>query len=153
MPQWGQASQFIGWLVIIVSLAVTSCSVSHSLKTEASQVSQPSKDQETNMDLSQEWRLMTEEEEEQAWTYILNSPLGIAALNQLAIEGFISPTCLKTFYLNRNYGGFQTMLQVKCPTAQGVSIAREYDEIRLVFNRFEDNIEDFQVERIPSMHN
>jgi hypothetical protein len=79
---------------------------------------------------------------------ILNSPLGIAALNQLAIEGFIASDCPKTFYLNEEYGGFQTLLQVKCPTARGVSIALNYEEMRVIFNRFEDNIESFEIERI-----
>ena len=97
---------------------------------------------------SDEWRLMTAEEQEQVWSYILNSPLGIAALNQLAIEGFISPNCPKTFYVSQQYGGFQTLLQVKCNDARGISIASSYEEMRVTFERFEDNIENFQIERI-----
>lgn len=38
---------------------------------------------------------MNRDEEAQGWDYILNSPLGIAALNQLTIDGFISPVCKK----------------------------------------------------------
>lgn len=94
------------------------------------------------------WQMVTPEEEQQTWSYILNSPLGIAALNQLAIEGFISPACEKTLYTHREYNGFQTLLQVKCPGSGGISSARSYSEIRVVFNRFEDSIENFLVERI-----
>lgn len=96
----------------------------------------------------EQWRAMTGEEQTQNWQYILNSPLGIAALNQLAIEGFISPTCPKTFYVSQEYGSFQTLLQVKCPSSKGVSIAVGYQEMRVIFNRFEDNIENFEVTRI-----
>jgi len=72
---------------------------------------------------------MTRDEEAQGWDYILNSPLGIAALNQLAIDGFISPVCKKKFYLNEKFGGFKSLLQVKCRDPIGVSIALAYDEI------------------------
>jgi len=96
----------------------------------------------------QQWRRMTTEEEAQTWQFILNSPLGIAALNRLAIEGFISPVCTKTFYLDENSGGFLTALRVQCPEPRGVSAAISYDEMRVIFNRFEDNIENFQVERV-----
>ena len=99
---------------------------------------------------SQSWQKMTAAQEEQAWQYIINSPLGVAALNQLTIEGFISPACPKTFYTNEAYDGFQFLLRVKCPTARGVSTAVSYEEMRVTFNRFEDNIENFQVERISS---
>lgn len=91
---------------------------------------------------------MTPDEQANAWKYILNSPLGIAALNQLAIEGFISPTCPKTFYVNEQVGGFQTLLRVKCPDERGASIAQGYNEVRVIFNRFEDNIESFEVQRV-----
>ncbi|MBE9179066.1 hypothetical protein IQ268_10885 [Oculatella sp. LEGE 06141] len=97
---------------------------------------------------SQGWRQMTSEERSQTLTYILNSPLGVAALNQLAIEGFISPTCTKTYYTNDTYSGFQTLLRVICPTERGVSIATSYAEMRVTFNRFEDSIESFNVERV-----
>ena len=95
---------------------------------------------------TQKWRPMTEPEKADAMQYILNRPLGIAALNQLAIEGFISPQCPKTFYTDET--GFQTLLRVKCPDARGVSIAVGYDEMRVILNRFEDNIENFQIERV-----
>ena len=95
---------------------------------------------------TQKWRPMTEPEKATALQYILNRPLGIAALNQLAIEGFISPQCPKTFYTDET--GYQTVLRVKCPSQRGVSIAVSYDEMRVIFNRFEDNIESFQVERV-----
>lgn len=95
---------------------------------------------------TQKWRRMTESEKADALQYILNRPLGIAALNQLAIEGFISPQCPKTFYTDET--GFQTLLQVKCPNPRGVSIAVSYDEMRVILNRYEDNIENFQVERV-----
>lgn len=94
------------------------------------------------------WRLMTDDEEDQTWQYILNSPLGIAALNQLAIEGFVNPTCTRTFYLDEESGGFVSLMRVKCSQPRGTSIAITYDEIRLIFSRFEDNIEDFKVERV-----
>lgn len=97
-----------------------------------------------------QWRRMTPDEVQAQWDNILNHPLGIAALNQLAIEGFISPTCSKTFYTNEKYGGFQTLLQVKCPEARGVSSAVAYDEMRVIFNRFESNIESFEVERVSA---
>lgn len=99
---------------------------------------------------SQQWRRMTSQEQTQALEYILNSPLGIAALNQLAIEGFISPGCPKTFYLNEKVGGFQSLLRVKCPTERGVSGAIGYSEMRVIFNRFETSIESFEVERVSS---
>ena len=94
------------------------------------------------------WRLMSDAEESQAWDYILNSRLGIAALNQLAIEGFINPTCRKTFYIDPKYDGFLTLMRVKCSQPQGASSAIGYDEIRVIFSRFEDNIEDFKIERV-----
>ncbi len=98
--------------------------------------------------LSSEWRLATDAEEEAQWDYILNSPIGVAALNQLAIEGFISPVCPKTFYINDQYGGFQALMQVTCPDFRGVSSAISYDEMRVIFNRFESTIENFEIQRI-----
>ncbi len=97
---------------------------------------------------TRQWRLATDEEKAQIWQYLLNSRLGIAALNQLAIEGFISPNCPKTWYIDRESGGFITLLRVKCPEPRGASIAIGYDEIRVIFSRFEDNIEDFKIERV-----
>jgi len=98
----------------------------------------------------QQWRRMTSEEQDDAWGYILNSPMGIAALNQLAIERFINPNCPKTFYLNEKVGGVQSLLRVKCPNDRGVSGAVGYSEMRVIFNRFESNIESFEVERVYS---
>lgn len=98
--------------------------------------------------LSDEWRPATEDETAFIWRVILQSPLGIAALNQLAIEGFINPTCTKTLYAHETFETFQTLLQVECPTPGGVSTARAYDEIRVTLNRFEDTIMDFDLERI-----
>ena len=138
-----------GWrLFILVSLGlmpiVAGCLIAGTSKAKPliAQVAQVRPQPE------QSWRLVTSAEEAQTWNFILNSPLGIAALNQLAIEGFISPVCPKQFYLNQKYGGFQTLLQVKCPEAQGASIAVGFKEIRVIFNRFEDNIESFEVERV-----
>ncbi len=97
---------------------------------------------------SQQWRRMNDSEVSQQWENVLNSPLGIAALNQLALEGFISFQCPKTFYINEEFGGFQTLLRVQCPTPRGLSTAVGYDEMRVIFNRFESNIENFEVERV-----
>ena len=97
---------------------------------------------------TQSWQPMTHEEQEMALGYILSSPMGIAALNQLAIERFISPTCCKTFYVDEQTDGFQTLLRVKCPDERGVSIATGYSEMRVIFNRFEDNIESFEIKRV-----
>ncbi|MBD2256442.1 hypothetical protein [Pseudanabaena sp. FACHB-2040] len=94
------------------------------------------------------WQRATPADQNQIWEFILNSPLGIAALNQLAIEGFINPTCQKTLYTHAEYGSFQSLLQVECPTHRGISTARSYGEMRVTFNRFEDTILDFKVERI-----
>lgn len=64
------------------------------------------------------WPMMNSAEEAETWDDILKSPLAIAALNQLAIEGFISPICQKTFYLNQEVGVFQSLLRVKCRDPQ-----------------------------------
>ena len=66
----------------------------------------------------------------------------------MAIEGFISPICQKTFYLNEKFGGLQTLVRVKCREPQGVSPAKGYDEIRVIFNRFEMRLESFDIERV-----
>ncbi|MGP1384644.1 MAG: hypothetical protein ACTS2F_13860 [Thainema sp.] len=100
---------------------------------------------ETN---SSQWRRLTGEEVDAQWDNILISPLAIAALNQLAIEGFIAYDCEKSFYENVEFGGFQTMLRVQCPTERGVSAAVGYDEMRVIFNRFESNIESFDIQRV-----
>lgn len=96
------------------------------------------------------WREATPEQTDQIWEYVLQSPLGIAALNQLAIEGFINPTCERTFYTHAEYDTFQTLLQVECSSPRGASGARTYDEIRVTFNRFEETISDFSIERVDA---
>ncbi|MBE9160272.1 hypothetical protein IQ265_26135 [Nodosilinea sp. LEGE 06152] len=103
---------------------------------------------EASSALPEIWQPASAEDEALVWQFVLQSPLGVAALNQLAIEGFISPVCEKTLYTHVEYGSFQTLLQVQCPTPGGVSTARAYDEMRVTFNRFEDTINDFSVERI-----
>lgn len=97
---------------------------------------------------SQQWRPMTDAEVSQQWENILNSPLGVAALNQLALEGFISFECPKTFYINEEFGGFQTLLRVQCPTPRGLSAALAYNEMRVIFNRFEMSIDNFEIQRV-----
>jgi hypothetical protein len=94
------------------------------------------------------WQPATPEEVDRLWDLVLQNPLGIAAMNQLAIEGFIDPTCDRTWYTHVDYGSFQSLLRVECPTQRGVNIATSYDEIWVTFNRFEDNITSFEVERI-----
>ncbi|MDY6936549.1 MAG: hypothetical protein SWY16_02695 [Cyanobacteriota bacterium] len=96
------------------------------------------------------WRRMNATEEDAALDRILESPLGIAGLNQLAIEGFISPICDRSFYMNDTYGGLQFVLRIQCPNERGVSTAVGYDEMRIIYNQFESNIEDYEVERIGS---
>lgn len=134
-------SRLVSCIVLAAGVIIASCSPATTLETSE-------KAPQNTQSQSQQWRRMTPKEQAQAWEYILNSPLGIAALNQLAIEGFISPVCAKTFYLNKKYEGFQTLLRVKCPDQRGVSSAIAYDEMRVIFNRFESNIESFEVERV-----
>ena len=98
--------------------------------------------------LPEVWQPASDDDQTLIWGFVLQSPLGVAALNQLAIEGFISPLCEKTLYTHEVYESFQTLLQVTCPTPGGVSTARAYDEMRITFNRFEDTIIDFSVERM-----
>jgi len=141
----------LNWLTFCVTVTIfvtiTNCTTTERLASSpAFQTSQSST--QIPHSLSSEWKLMSAEEQEQAWKYILNSPLGIAALNQLAIEGFISPNCPKNFYVSQQYGGFQILLQIKCNDERGISIASSYKEMRVIFKRFEDNIEDFQIQRI-----
>lgn len=111
-------------------------------------IAQMAEDTSTPVALPPVWQPATAEDEDQIWGFVLNSPLGVAALNQLAIEGFISPLCEKALYVHEEYGSFQSLLRVTCPTERGVNTARSYDEMRVVFNRFEDTIIDFSVERI-----
>lgn len=134
--------------IVTIFLIISGCTSNKSLAD--SPTSPTTTSVSKNQLQSDEWKLMAAEETEQMWKYILNSSLGIAALNQLAIEGFISSTCPKTFYSNQKYGGFQTLLRVKCKSARGTSIAVSYDELHVIFDRFEDNIEGFQIERVDS---
>jgi hypothetical protein len=149
LPKW------IRILALGLCSAVTIGAIAHfslpfpttaSPKQESAE-SQGSTESQRSAEISDEWRQATDAEEENQWHYILNSPLGIAALNQLAIEGFINPRCSKTFYINEQYGGFQSLMQVECPEPQGASIAVGYDEVHVIFNRFEDNIEGFEIQR------
>lgn len=141
-------SRLVSYLALGMSLAFVSCSAATTSETRqaTSQVSSSSP-QLISQAQSQKWRRMNSQEVDRTWDYILNSPLGIAALNQLAIEGFIAPNCTKTWYINENTE-FQSLLQVECPSPRGVSTARAYDEMRVIFNRFEDSIENFEVERV-----
>lgn len=132
----------------IIGMAFVNCSAATASEPHkaAFQVSQ-SPLQLISQAQSQKWRRMNSQEVDRTWDYILNSPLGISALNQLAIEGFIAPNCTKTWYVNENTE-FQSLLQVECPSPRGVSTARAYDQMRVIFNRFEDNIENFEIERV-----
>ncbi|MGC9526779.1 MAG: hypothetical protein ACP5D7_14700 [Limnospira sp.] len=91
------------------------------------------------------WRSLGASERQDAIDQILRSPMGVAALNQLAIEGFIAFNCEKSYY--RDETGFRLLLQVTCPTPRGISSAVGYDEMRVIYNSFEGNIEFFEVER------
>ncbi|MEM1393326.1 MAG: hypothetical protein AAGG00_08520, partial [Cyanobacteria bacterium P01_H01_bin.150] len=84
------------------------------------------------------WRRMNQKEEVNQIKSLINSGMGVAALNQLALEGFIGFDCKRSFYVNQRYGGFQTLMRVKCNQPKGASSAIGYDEIRVIFNRFED---------------
>lgn len=139
--------EFLYFIVLGLLLTITGCvTTKQSIDSGTYQTAQVSREKSTIKD--EQWRRMNIEEQQQNWDYILSSPLGIAALNQLAIEGFISPVCSKTFYVSQEYGLFKTLLQVKCPSPKGVSIAVSYQEMQIIFSRFEDNIENFEVKRI-----
>lgn len=99
-------------------------------------------------ELKNQWRLMNEGEKNQEIRSLIDHKMGIAALNQLALEGFISYDCEKSFYINEPYGGFQTLLRIKCNTPTGASSAISFNEVRVIFNRFEGNIENFEIQRI-----
>lgn len=94
------------------------------------------------------WRKMTPQQEIDQIKSLIDSRMGVAALNQLALENFIGYDCTRKFYINDEFGGFQTLMQVKCSTPRGASSAIGYEEIRVTFNRFESNIENFEIERI-----
>jgi hypothetical protein len=136
-----------GWLLAVVGIGFAGSWVSR-VQAADLEMAGSSLDTVAAEPISEVWEPASAEETDRFWDYVLQSPLGIAALNQLAIEGFINPTCERTLYIHSEYGGFQTLLQIDCPDPQGVSIARAYDEVRVTFNRFEDNIEDFSIERV-----
>lgn len=96
------------------------------------------------------WVRMNVNEEVREIRSLINSRMGVAALNQLALEGFVGFDCDRRFYVNEPYGGFQTLMRVNITSQRsgGASIAIGYNEIRVVFNRFEDNIEGFTIERV-----
>ncbi len=96
----------------------------------------------------QQWRSMTNAEKAKEIESLIDSSMGIAALNQLALEGFIGFGCNRRFYVNEQFGGAQTLMQVKCNQPKGTSTAIQYNEIRVIFNRFEGNIENFEIERV-----
>ena len=98
--------------------------------------------------LLNQWRRMTESEEIEEIRSLIDSRMGVGALNQLALEGFVGFGCTRSFYVNELYGGFQTLMRVKCDPPRGASTAIGYHEIRVIFNRFEDNIENYSIERV-----
>ncbi|NJR17314.1 MAG: peptidoglycan-binding protein [Calothrix sp. CSU_2_0] len=100
-----------------------------------------------NMSKNQ-WRKMTGQQEIDEIKSLINSRMGVAALNQVALENFIGFDCDRRFYINDEFGGFQTLMRIKCSTPRGASSAIGYDEIRVTFNRFESNIENFDIERV-----
>ncbi|MEM9927243.1 MAG: peptidoglycan-binding domain-containing protein [Cyanobacteria bacterium P01_D01_bin.50] len=98
--------------------------------------------------LLNQWRRMTESEEIEEIRSLIDSRMGVGALNQLALEGFVGFGCIRSFYVNKLYGGFQTLMRVKCDPPRGASTAIGYHEVRVIFNRFEDNIENYSIERV-----
>ncbi len=95
-----------------------------------------------------QWRRMTQTEEINEIKALINSPIGIAALNQLALERFVGFNCTRSFYLIEDSPGGYTLMRVKCDPPGGVSAAVGFHEIRVIFNRFEGNIEGFDMERV-----
>ncbi|BAY83010.1 hypothetical protein NIES267_24960 [Calothrix parasitica NIES-267] len=123
------------WLMNNQVSATSKQKVSQSIHSQAAQ----SKDK---------WVRMNQKQEINQIKSLIDSRMGVAALNQLALEGFIGFGCKRSFYVNERFGGFQTLMRVKCNKPKGASIAIGYSEIRVVFNRFEDNIENFKIERV-----
>jgi hypothetical protein len=97
---------------------------------------------------NQQWRKMTQSEIDQEILSIISHKMGIGALNQLALEDFISYDCEKSFYVNDAYSGMQTLMRIKCTSGKGASTAIAFDEVRVIFTRFEGNIEGFEIQRI-----
>lgn len=139
-----------GFLGVLVSTAVLtgSCSVAGSETTRAN-TSTDNNPSAIAQSQNSKWRPTSAEERERAIDLITNRPLGIAALNQLAIEGFVGADCNRSFYTSKETG-FEILLQVKCSSTRGISTAVGYDEIRLTFYLFEDNIENFTIERVSA---
>ncbi|MEC4986642.1 MAG: hypothetical protein SAJ37_10120 [Oscillatoria sp. PMC 1068.18] len=127
------------------AILITSCSQSNIKVSQAQVKTEENKQAQA---ISGKWRRMNTAEQNEEIENILNNRLGIAALNQLAIEGFISYGCEKSYYISEQYERFQTLLRVQCNQPQGASTALGYDEVRVIFNRFESNIENFEIERV-----
>ena len=123
------------WLMNNQVGATPTATISQSIHSQAAQT-------------QDKWVRMSEKQEINQIKSLIDSRMGVAALNQLALEGFIGFGCNRSFYINQRYGGFQTLMRVKCDKPKGASSAIGYSEIRVVFNRFEDNIEDFKIERV-----
>ena len=122
------------WLMNYQVGATPTATISQSIHSQAAQ-------------RQDKWVRMSEKQEINQIKSLIDSRMGVAALNQLALEGFIGFGCKRSFYINQRYGGFQTLMRVKCDKPKGASSAIGYSEIRVVFNRLEDNIEDFKIER------
>ena len=123
------------WLMNYQVGATPTATISQSIHSQAAQT-------------QDKWVRMSEKQEINQIKSLIDSRMGVAALNLLALEGFIGFGCKRSFYINQRYGGFQTLMRVKCDKPKGASSAIGYSEIRVVFNRFEDNIEDFKIERV-----
>ena len=91
---------------------------------------------------------MSESEETDEIKSLINSRMGVTALNQLALEGFVGFDCTRSYYTNEKFSPFLSLMRIKCSTPRGASAAIGFDEIRVVFNRFEGNIEGFDIERV-----
>ncbi|PAX51888.1 peptidoglycan-binding domain-containing protein [Brunnivagina elsteri] len=95
------------------------------------------------------WSKMTPQQEIDEIKSLINSRMGVAALNQAALEGFVGFNCTRRYYINNKFGGLQTLMRLNGGSG-GVSTAIGYEEIRVTFNRFESNIENFEIERVSS---
>jgi len=138
--------QLLTLLLIPLSLGLVFCSGKDSQsETNYSEKNTPEIAQSEG---DQQWRLMTENEQNYEVLSLINHKMGIGALNQLALEGFISYDCEKSFYINDAYGGFQSLMRIKCNSPTGASSAISFNEVRVIFNRFEGNIENFEIQRI-----
>jgi hypothetical protein len=130
--------QILNLLLIPVAFGLVVCSV----QDNQAQINEP-----TITESEQQWRQMTQQEEHQELLSIINHKMGVAALNQLALEGFTGYDCERRFYVNDYYGGMQTLMRIECANPRGASSAIGFDEARVIFNRFESNIENFEIQR------